>query len=132
MVGSRVRSAQSWMAPGMWEEITEWVVGQRIVMRMHDCTPPLEPTGHAHFVETWTFEEQGPDTLVTPVISTRSAEGGVDESAAVGNLHCCFRRAIGRAVGRDGSVYEETDCAGMRATPMNQTALLLDRCAAGI
>ncbi len=95
MVGSRVR-VRNMDGSQHVEEITEWVVGQRIVMKMHDFTPPLSRLA-THFVEMWTFVEQGPDTLVTR--SFQLFPQGVWTRPLLWGISLLFRRAIGRQLG---------------------------------
>lgn len=92
MVGSRVRAHNTDGSQHV-EEITEWVTGQRIVMRLHDFTPPLSRLA-THFIETWTFEEGETGTLVTR--SFQFFPQAAWTRPLLWGISLLFRRAVGR------------------------------------
>lgn len=63
VVGSRIR-VRNRDGSTHAEEICEWNPGERIVMKLHSFTPPLNRLA-THFIEEWRFEATGNATLVT-------------------------------------------------------------------
>lgn len=95
MIGSRVRAHNTDGSQHV-EDITEWVAGQRIVMRMHDFTPTLSRLA-THFIETWTFDEGETGTLVTR--SFQLFPQAAWTRPPLWGISLLFRRAIGRQLG---------------------------------
>lgn len=92
MRGSRIRVRNTDGSEHV-EDILEWVPGQRVVMRLHDFTPPLAHLA-GHFMETWGFEPAEGGTVVT-----RSFELVPKRTATYAPLWLisqAFRRAIAR------------------------------------
>ena len=63
MVGSRVR-VHNMDGSQHVEEISEWDADEKIVMKLHEFTPPLNRLA-THFVEEWNFVPQNGATQVT-------------------------------------------------------------------
>ena len=63
MVGSRIRVRNTDGSEHM-EEVIEWQDGEKVVMKLHNFTPPLSLLA-THFLETWRFAAQNGSTLVT-------------------------------------------------------------------
>lgn len=63
MVGSRIRVRNTDGSEHV-EEVLEWRDGEKVVMKLHDFTPPLSHLA-THFLEEWGFSAQNGSTLVT-------------------------------------------------------------------
>lgn len=63
LVGSRIR-VQNTDGSSHVEEIIEWDVDNRIALRFHEFSPPLQRIA-THFVETWEFRQGANGTDVT-------------------------------------------------------------------
>ena len=66
MVGSRVL-VQNTDGSRHVEEISAWVAGSHIGMRLQEFSPPLS-TLATHFTEDWLFQANGPETQVTRTV----------------------------------------------------------------
>ena len=62
MLGSRIR-VQNTDGSGHIEEIVEWKPGEKVSMKFHHFTPPLNRLA-SHFIEEWSFETVQHGTLV--------------------------------------------------------------------
>ncbi len=67
LVGSRIR-VQNTDGSSHVEEIIEWDVDNRIALRFHEFSPPLQRIA-THFVETWEFHQVATGTEVTRKMS---------------------------------------------------------------
>lgn len=63
MLGSRIR-VQNTDGSGHIEEIVEWRPGEKVSLKLHHFTPPLNRLA-SHFVEEWNFETAQQGTLVS-------------------------------------------------------------------
>lgn len=63
MVGSRIRVRNKDGSQHV-EEIVEWQAGKRVVMKLHDFTPPLSRLA-SYFLEEWDLADRSDGTLVT-------------------------------------------------------------------
>lgn len=63
MIASRIR-VRNTDGSGHVEEICEWDPSQKVIMKLHDFTPPLSRLA-THFIEEWTFAAENSATLVT-------------------------------------------------------------------
>lgn len=73
------------------EEVIEWDVGERLLLRMTDFTAPLRHLASA-IDETWTFERREADTLVHRSLAIRSR--GLFASILLFPIRAMLRRAI--------------------------------------
>lgn len=62
MLGSRIR-VQNTDGSSHVEEICAWQPGEKVVMKLHHFSPPLDRLA-AYFLEEWTFESTNNGTLV--------------------------------------------------------------------
>lgn len=63
MIASRIR-VRNTDGSGHVEEICAWEPGRKVVMKLHDFTPPLDRLA-THFIEEWHFEAKNGATHVT-------------------------------------------------------------------
>ena len=62
MIAARIR-VRNTDGSGHVEEICEWKPGKKIVLKLHQFTPPLNRLA-THFIEEWNFEAANNSTLV--------------------------------------------------------------------
>jgi hypothetical protein len=96
MAGARIR-VHNTDGSSHVETVEIWQPPQRIVMRLHEFTPPLSRIA-SHFVEEWRFEEAGNGTGVTRQLQLypRSALA----RPVLWLISLLMRRAIGRHLDR--------------------------------
>lgn len=92
MVGSRIRVRNTDGSQHV-EEITKWVPGREVGMKLHEFSPPLSHLA-THITEEWDFQAQDHATLVTRtfhIFPRRAATRPI-----VWLISLFFRRAIAR------------------------------------